>query len=67
MTFSLIDPKNSPFTLKGKSNQILVVNGSLNFEEKSVYYLTIRVTDTVGRHLQTPFIINIKGESLNIG
>ena len=63
MKFSLVD--NVPFRLKGKNNQILVVNDSLNFENNSDYLLTVRVTDSAGRALQTSFIISVIGEYCN--
>ena len=63
MTFSLVD--NTPFALQGKNNEILVVNESLNFEENSDYVFNARVTDSIGRGLQTTFIIKVLGEYLN--
>jgi hypothetical protein len=64
MKFSLVGPKYPPFTLQGVNNEKLVVNGSLNFEENSDYFLTIIVTDTIGRSLPQPFIITIIGEKI---
>ena len=66
MTFSLVDPKYPPFTLQGANNEILVVNGSLNFEENPDYFLTVRVTDSVGRFVQMPFVINVLGKCMNM-
>ena len=62
MKFTLVNPEYPPFTLQGVNNETLVVNGSLNFEENPDYVLTIRVTDTAGRHLQETFSIKVIGE-----
>ncbi|XP_046847457.1 fat-like cadherin-related tumor suppressor homolog [Xenia sp. Carnegie-2017] len=59
IAFAIIHPTYSPFFLRGKNNEILVVNGSLNYEENSDYVITIGVTDSQDRYFQAPFVIHI--------
>ena len=66
MKFTLVDQEYPSFALRGVNNETLVVNGSLNFEENPDYVVTIRVTDTAGRHLQKTFSIKVIGECLKV-
>ena len=61
-TFSLVDPKYPQFSLRGENNEILIVNGTLNFEKNPDYVITIRVTDAIERYLQMQFIIHVEGK-----
>lgn len=63
IAFAIIHPTYSPFFLRGKNKEILVVNGSLNYEENSDYVITIGVTDSQDRYFQAPFVIHIVGRS----
>lgn len=62
VNFSIVDPEDCPFQLKGANNHLLVLNRTVNFEETPTLVVTIRVTDSAGSCLQWPFRINILGE-----
>ena len=60
-TYSIIGPGSVPFTLGGKDNQILMVNGKLDYETGPIVDVIVRVTDSGGLFKEVTLKIQVQG------
>ena len=62
-TYSIIGPGSVPFTLGGKDNQILMVNGKLDYETGPIVDVIVRVTDSGGLFKEVTLKIQVQGKN----